>query len=424
MRMRSLSAAWLAACAALAGCNVESTFKGTGGVSLDGGDADGGPDALARGVAVVNTDYSGSSIVSLLSASGDVTSAAFIGSGSFPPGLSAAFSGDVVLPTMRVPGNEILLIDRRVSVLTWVNLETAQVRAQLSVRTGFLANPHDYVPYSVNRAFVTRYEPNLDSGKEPFDSGNDVLVVDPEAAEITGSIDLMPAMEGAPAGFYPRADKAMIAGGKLRVTANAMNADFTKNTDSRVVTVDPDTGAITHVFVVEGLEGCSSLGLSPDASRLAVACTGRFGEDPRQGFPRSGIVVLAVGDALAEVTRFTAKDWGTEQVTGAEWTSDSTLLVSTAGRFAAEIVPDALRFLDLDTGVLEMTPVLASHEDAFVLGGVQCEVPSKTCFVADAETDKGVLHQLSIESGGTVTVTRAVKIDTGTGLPPRYLGSF
>jgi hypothetical protein len=413
-----------AGAAPLAGCNVESTFKGTGGVSLDGGAKDGGQAGVSRGVVVVNTDYSGSSVVSLLSNSGEVTSPAFIGSGSVAPGLSAAFSGDVVVPTMRLPGSEIVLIDRKVSVLSWVNLATSEVRAQLPVRTGFLSNPHDYVPYSATKAFVTRYEPNLDPGKEPFDLGNDVLVVDPEAAEIIGSIDLMSALGGAPAGFYPRADRALIAGGKLRVTANAMNADFTRNIDSRVVTVDPESGAMEHVFVTEGLHNCSGIALSPDGSRLAVTCSGRFGEDPSEGFPRSGVVILAVGDELTEVQRFTAKEWGTEQITGAEWTSASTLLVSTAGRFAAEVVPDTLRLLDLDSGVLEKPPVVQSNKDAFVLGGAQCDLPSKTCFVPDAGTDRGVLHQLSIESGGAVTVERAIKIDTGTGLPPRYLGAF
>lgn len=406
----------------LGGCNVERVGRDTGGVPLDGG-GDAGDGAAPRGVVVVNTDYTGSSVVSLLSPAGEVLSGAFIGSGSAPPGLSAAFTGDVVPPTMRLPGDEIVLIDRRAGVLTWVNLETAKVRAQLSVRTGFLANPHDYVPYSETKAFVTRYEPNLDSGKEPFDAGNDLLVIDPAGAEITGSIDLTPIMDGSPPGFYPRADHALVAAGKIRLSANALNADFQKAVDSRIVTVDPETHAITHVLVVEGLHGCSGLSPSPGGERLAVACTGRFGQDPAQGFPDSGVVILDVGDALTEVRRFTAKDWGTEQITSAEWTSPSTLLVSTAGRFASVLVKDTLRVLDLETGVLA-APLLSSGEDAFVLGGARCDLHARTCFVPDAETERGVLHRLSVGGGGAVSVDRTIKIDNGTGLPPRYLGRY
>jgi hypothetical protein len=325
---------------------------------------------------------------------------------------------------MALPGDEVVLIDGLlVSVLSWVNLETAEVRAQLSVRTGFLSNPRDYVPYSARKAFVTRYEPNLDSGLEPFDSGNDVLIVDPSVPEITGSIDLMPVMEGAPAGFYPRADRGLLAGGKLRITANSMDAAFS-TTDSRIVTVDPESDMISDVFVTEGLHNCRALSLSPDGTRLAVACTGRYNEDPSESSPRSGVLILAVGDKLTEVRRFTAGEWGIEQIIRAEWTSPSTLLVSNDGRHVPELAPDALRFLDLDSGVLEMNPVLQSNKDAFVLGGAQCDVPAKTCFVPDAETERGVLHELSIGSGGRVTVERTIKLDTGTGLPPRYLGAF
>ena len=35
--------------------------------------------------------------------------------------------------------------------ITWVDLETATVRAQLNVGTGFEANPYDYIPLTTDK---------------------------------------------------------------------------------------------------------------------------------------------------------------------------------------------------------------------------------------------------------------------------------
>jgi hypothetical protein len=427
-----------------AACNVESTYRGTGGISLDGGvKPDGGGDAgdaavpveaALRGWAVMNTDYTASSIVSLLAPAGEVKSASFIGSGSVKPGLFSALSGDVVLPTTRMSGDELVLIDRKVSVLTFVKFQSPAAPAQLSVATGFNANPHDYVPYSPTKAFVTRYEPNLDAGKEPFDSGNDVLVIDPSKPEITGSIDMVPATEGSSPDLLPRASSATLIGGKLRVFLNGINKDFTEYGDSRVVSIDPESNAITQVLVFAGLVGCGGptgvtlVAGSHSETKLAVGCTGRYGSDPSRKFADSGLVILDVQDEFTEERRFTAKDWGIGQIQGVAWTSDSTLLVSTSGRFDADqttaVAQDAVRFLDLASGDLTLEPLLASKKTPFTLGDVHCDVSDRTCLVADAETNGGVVQVVDIDDAGGVRVARQVKIDTGTGLPPRYLGTF
>src|SRR5262245_18428241 len=118
------------------------------------------------------------------------------------------------------------------------------------------------------------------SGVAPFDAGNDVLIVDPTRASVVDRIDLTPAFADAPAGFYPRADRALLAGGRLRVLAVGLDADFTTHVDSRLVSIDPTTIAIEDVLVLEGMNGCGSAVASPDGRELAIACGGAYARDP------------------------------------------------------------------------------------------------------------------------------------------------
>ncbi|HTV19266.1 MAG TPA: hypothetical protein VMG12_11360 [Polyangiaceae bacterium] len=400
-------------------CGVESQGESSGGLYLEDS---AGP---VRGFAVVGGDFS-STTISLLGVDGQVQSSSFISSASTDPGLSAALGGDVVLPSTTQRGGELVLLDRLPgSVLTWVAIETAEVRAQLSVATGFSSNPHDYVPFSPTQAFVPRFEPNLMGGAEPFDGGNDVLVVNPATLTIDDRIDLMPALAGEAAGFYPRAERALMAGGKLRVLAVGLNADFTDSADSRLITIDPMTHAIDSVLVLAGLKACSSLRPSPDGSALAIACNGAFGTDPALGFPDSGVVLVDVADEPVESARFTADTLGVGPINQAAWLDDTHLALLTFGRFSADgtlaEADDEARTLDLDAGAAS-EPWLTTGP--FSLGDVACALDAGACLVADAETDGGVVHTLVVGAAGEVMLTGSVKPDVATGLPPRSLGTF
>jgi len=431
-------------------CGVNPVGQPTGGITLprpdastavasDAGDAGRAGDAephgdagmlvgpTTRGYVVIDTDYQ-STNVSLVSNDDQVASSSFISSSSAKPGLSAPLGGDVVPPTMLVPGNEIVLIDRYpASVLTWVNLDTASVRGQLSVATGFSSNPHDYVTYTANKAFVPRYEPNLASGKQPFDGGNDVLVIDPSVPKITGRIDMTPVLAGEPAGFYPHADRAVIAGGKLRVTADGFNVGYTKHVDARIVTIDPDTNAITQTLVFAGMTSCANIAVSPNGRELALGCNGDYEEDPADGFPDAGIIVVSVGDALTETKRLTSKALGIDQVYTLEWSGPETLVVVTSGILASDrttvLAPDRVQTVNVRTGVASAA-VFETKTTAFSLGDVRCELSNRTCLVTDAETDGGVLEQFTVASDGTVSLARRFKVDPAIGLPPRNLGRY
>ena len=416
------------------GCNVDRADADTGGIDLGGAGAAGRSGTepqerpSVRGFAVFNSDYESTS-VSLIDSDGEVLSEVFIASSSTSTGLSAPLSGDVVPPTMAAAGDELALIERTpASVLTWVDLETAEVRAQLSVATGFSANPHDYVSVSETKAYVTRFEPNLDAGHEPHDAGDDVLVVDPSRAAITGRIDLGPALDGEPDQFFARPDRALLAGGQLRVAVAGLNADFSDALDSRIVTVDPDSDEITQVLVLEGMHGCVHLALSPDAATLAVGCSGLFGGDPEAGHPDSGIVLVHVADELSEKQRFGSGELGGSQINGTAYASGTSLLYTTFGRWnddrSALAAPDTLRRLDLSTGQADPDPLLESRDEPFVIADTRCSVADRVCFATDTETNGGVVHRFDLDAAGRPGDPTAIEVERAIGLPPRHLGVF
>ncbi|HEY6727590.1 MAG TPA: hypothetical protein VI197_26320 [Polyangiaceae bacterium] len=397
-------------------CGVESESGSSGGI-----------DEETPGFAVVNSDYQSVS-VSLVGFEGDVLSERFIASGSADSGLSAALGGDVVLPTMPSPGPELVLIDRTPSgVLTWVDRGSAKVRAQLSVATGFAANPHDYVPVSDTKAYVTRFAWNLASGEHEFDEGNDVLVIDPSVPEIVDRIDLMPVLEGEPAGFYPSADHALMAGGQLFVLAVGFNVDFTERLNSRLVRIDPARDRIEDVLVFDGLNSCSSLDLAPDGVTLAIACHGAFGNDPQQGHPDSGIVLVNIDGSPRETARFAADDLGGAMIAGLAFVDERTLLFTSFGRYDDDLermaVPDTARLLDTEGGGLLGEPLQRSKSVPFTLGDISCVPEIRTCVLCDAESEGGVLHRFRIADGELEERAR-LRTDGALGLPPRVLGRF
>ena len=128
--MSATALAWLA------GCNAPDPPPTTGGTDLP-------PGACGRGAVVIGSDYQ-STNVSLVGVEGEVLSPSFLSSATSSAGLTAPLSGDVAVPSMPAAGEEIVLLDRYpAAVLTWVDVVTGSVRAQLNVATGFAANPQD-----------------------------------------------------------------------------------------------------------------------------------------------------------------------------------------------------------------------------------------------------------------------------------------
>ena len=178
---------WLAS-SLLVACQATSNGSQTGGVNSDA--STGCPAGVA---AVLGDSYYASSQVALLGLDGTVKSASFVSTASTQADqLAFALSGDIALPMTPPASGRVVIIDRLgTDVITWLDPATAHVQAQLAVGTGFDSNPQDYLETAQNRALVSRWGVNDKTpGTQPFDSGNDLLLIDSQALSIQGQVQI------------------------------------------------------------------------------------------------------------------------------------------------------------------------------------------------------------------------------------------
>ncbi|RLB63183.1 MAG: hypothetical protein DRI90_07435 [Deltaproteobacteria bacterium] len=415
----------------LLACDVPEPPGPTGGTAEPLG-------RCGRGLVVVSSDYQSTNL-SLLDTAGQVLSESFISSASAAAQLSAPLSGDVGMPTEPQLGPELVLLDRYpASVLTWVEVATGTVRAQLNVATGFAANPQDYVKVSESKAYGSRYEGNPAPGAEPFDEGNDVLIIDPRVPEILNRIDLLPAMVDAP-GFLPRPNRMVRLEGVIYVLLSGYSADYLDSAPSRIVTIDIGSDAIAGVTVLEGLHGCVGLAIGPRfdvtgqpavAPPLAVSCSGKF-DGANASMAESGVVVLSTAGPLpSEVDRWTAAELvGQPLGMSLDFIDHQRLLITVLG-LADPLVLDGA--IELDTETNEVRELLRSDAQPFQLGEVRCMTAVAGagapedgmcggCFIADSERNR--VHRFAATTTG-LEVVESLLVDTMIGLPPRQLGRF
>ncbi|MCC6527744.1 MAG: hypothetical protein IT373_34180 [Polyangiaceae bacterium] len=394
------------------GCGVPTPPAGTGGGTFPEG-------PCGRGLVVVETDYQ-STNVALVGGDGATLSGSFLSSASAPPGLVAPLSGDVVVPTAPVTGAELVLVDRYpAAVLSWVELATATVRAQLDVSTGFASNPQDYLALGPGEALVARYEDNPTPGALAFDGGSDLLVIDPSVPSITGRVDLRPAIEVP--GYLPRPARLVAtAGGRVFVLLSAYAPDFKSSLPSRLAEIDVASQALVGVTVLGDLHGCAALAPSEDGTRLAVACSGDFGGDSLPTVGASGLALVDVAGTPSVVAELPASGLGGEPLGFAvDFAGADRVLVTTLGHYGlggAADVPDSLLEVDAAGQATEVRSA-----PPFTLGDVRCLRACGGCFVADAAA--GVLARLRLEPGGVVPDAELV-VESAIGLPPRLLGRF
>jgi hypothetical protein len=414
--------------AALGGCGVPEPPGTTGGIGDAGLFRDGAApgEACGRGFVVVEqADDFRSTNVALVGLDGQTLSASFASSTTGDVGLAPPLIGDIAAPTMSASGNRVVLLDRDpAAVLLWFDVVTGWQTARLDVGTGFASNPHDYLEVSPTKAYVTRFASNPDPGKEPHDAGGDVLIVDPSVPAITGSIRLAEAVTGVESGIFPRPGRLVRAGDRAYVLLgptgpfDPVDASRTRTAAARVVAVDVAADAIVDVLVLEGLEWCTGLSLSPDATQLAVGCT-TFAED----LSRAGIALVDLEPALSERARFRASDLGDRPLGFfVEFSGPGTVLTPSHAPPGASggAADDRLLEIDLSTGEAR---TLVSRPDYYVLGEVRCATGCGVCVAADAGVPGGVLHVLDVEDG-RVTASREHVVERLHAMPPRYVGRF
>jgi hypothetical protein len=405
VRRPASAAAWL-----LLGCNVTAAST-TGGVDLPArGDC-------PRGVAVVSSDFQ-SSELALLTPAGSVKSAAFLSSASTAAtSLAAPLSGDIGVASARSRPGELVIVDRfGTNVLTFVDTRTAIVRAQLPIGTGFEANPQDYVELSEHLALVPRLGENASPGRQPFDAGSDVLVVDPSVPRIIDAWP-MPRKDG----YLPNPVALTPLGADVLVTLHHARANYSDMAESELVAISIVDQRLRYRLPLSGLKNCGRAQPSPSGSVLAVACSAFVDRNGAVAEPAaSGLVLLdARPPQPVELARFAALELAGGPIqSGIEFVSERVVLFKTQTALGADR-DNQLFSLDLETGEARLLATAARDESALgvgiAFGGMSCHAGcGDPCLVADLS--RGKLLRFRVR-GDELTPQADVVID-GAGLPP------
>jgi hypothetical protein len=419
-----VSALWRLVCPCVlalntAACGATRVTPDTRGAVVTAGEC-------GRGVVVVESDYQ-SSNVSLLAFDGSVLSSSLASSSTQGGGFALSLGADAAPPSSAATGANLVILDRTPKgVLHFVDIATAEVAAELAVGTGFSANPHDYLALSEHKAYLARYDSNPNPGREPWDQGGDILLVDPSLPLVEGRIDLASAMVGAPAEFTPHPSRLLRVGDRVFALLAAYAADYTSGAVSRLIELDPSSDSILSTLLLGGLKGCDALAAAPDGAELAVACTGAHLRDTPPVLDASGIAVIDIAQAPTLMKQFGAATFGLNPLGfSLDYAARGQLLFDTLGYFSesnAVASLDSLVLLDSATGAF--VEVLRSEREPFTLGDVRCAPRCGACFVTDAERSGGSVLRFPIDGAGTLGARSEIRAETQIGLPPRYLGGF
>ncbi len=390
----------------------------------DSAEADDSARAEPVGLAVIHgsSDYT-SSLLSLVDpATATLVHDNCLNSGSVAPQLSQALSGDVVLPSAPLPGHPLVLIDRHNGALVWVNPADCTVARQLSVSTGFVANPHDVVAMTPSKFYVTRNSTNLSPTADPsdLDEGGDLLILDLDLGKAVSRIDLAGYAAGG-VGINPNPDRARVLDGKIYVTLNNLSADMTTQAGpGRVVVVDPTIDKVISVIDLPAFKDCSAIVPVPGkVGALAVACSGFFGDGADQ-IKSSGVALIDTSVSPATVLPLMAAAFG-RPVSFADLAvaSPGLAFIIVPGDFSGS-PPDQLWQFDFTRGVPQK---LIDAGSAWVLGGLVFDPAAQRVFVGDADPQSPRLHVLDVSVSPPAELA-SLNSDPAKSLFPRYLGLY
>jgi hypothetical protein len=408
-----------------AGVDGGVTADGAAGSDAsDGAVADGAAGAMVfgAGLAVVDSDYTSTSI-SIVGAAGTLVKDDCINSGTQSAGkLSLTLSGDVVLPSQPQLGGDLWLVDRHNAALTIVTPPTCAVVGQVSVGTGFMADPHDVAVISDTKVYVTRYGTNV-APADANSTGDDVLILNRATGAITGRIGLT--TYGAPvAGFVIEAqpDRMVIVAGKVYVTLGSQDANFMAAGEGRVVVIDPATDTVTGTIALTGLKDCSAIQYVPALSSLFVACGGSFADADQSAASGVAQIDLSATTPTVKVTKASVVGGQAVNFSWIGVLSATQAFVGTFGSFPVGNTPgtmDALYLFNPTAGTATPVPLSAGPFD---LGGAA--VGAAVLFVPDATTNKPLIHVFDVPATGAPTERTPFAPDPSKGLPPRQIAWY
>jgi len=368
-----------------------------------------------------------------------------------------ALSGDVVLAgsavsTRSADGQDapvVALIDRYpAGTLTLFNPLTDAVTHQAALSPGYNGNPQDIMSLDATTVLVSRLE-DAPPGATIEPSGSDLAVFRlAPTTEITASGQLVGRMDLsslADAGFSPMPARIARVGSRIFVGLAHLTADFATAGPGRIAVVDApsdlDTQALAtwlanaRVVMIEipGLENCTELAASPDASGVWIVCSGSFRRGGQAQTARSGLAFVGADGSLEAVFRadeLTA-------VTGEAAPLGFTLAAVDAHRAVVVALGDLVTKRG-DRALLVTRPTAAAkpatvaaavqtlHETgAHDLGDALALDGEGTILLADGNPREPQIWKVRLPSAGEASATAtALALSSTTGLPPRGLKYF
>jgi hypothetical protein len=368
--------------------------------------------AVARRLAVIDSDYK-SSALSLLDLDTQArVGAAILHSGSQVSATSTALSGDVVLGKTALSDGRIAVIDRTAAVVTLFAPESRLV-TQLPVSTGFHANPQDYAPITANKAYVTRMGRNVAPTATPddFDEGDDVLILDPTNGALLGRIAMTPYATLPGVNAMPA--RMVVAHGNVWVTIQSYSIDFKQEGHARLVAIDPLTDKVVQVVDVPGLKDCAPSNVLAEDDRFALVCSGLYADHATQA-TNSGVAVVLPGDLTTTVTNLMrAKDLPTGLPLGGDIAClPGGHCLITVPTEPASGTPDALWRIEWDGSA----PQLVDHGSGpFSLSGMYADASTQRIYVGDRGFIGGDVRVFTLSATATVAGQPIVSNPGGLG---------
>ncbi|HVZ86727.1 MAG TPA: hypothetical protein VHG72_07150 [Polyangia bacterium] len=409
-----------------AGSNPDAGAAGAAGTLGNGGmGGSGGAPLLAApapiGLASINNDVTfQSTSVSILDPNGGLKHDDCVDS-SAGSGATPAVSTDVVLPSQPQRGGALVIVDRKNGALTTVDPSACKVTRQVPVpsATGVSANPHDVAIVADDKAYVTRYSPNL-TGTTPAELGNDVIVIDPTTGAFQSRINLDAyASTVAGATILARPDRLVIANGQVIVSLNEIDAGFATYGEGKLVVIDPATDTVTGSVALTGFTDCEGMDYIASSKTLLVACGGTYAD---QNQPlQSGIAVVDVSTAPPTVLRQISSVAFGDQPVNFAWVLDAPPAGGGTRAFAGTndpnfVNPDALYAFDYVLG----TTIQIATSDPFTIG--PSAATASLLFVPEFLGTTPKIQLFSIT--GTPAATSGFAPDPARGLAPAQVGWY
>jgi hypothetical protein len=247
---------------------------------------------------------------------------------------------------------------------------------------------------------------------QPYDSGGDLLVIDPTGPAIKKNIPF-----AADADLLPRPDRMIRIGSEVWVMLRRFDAPFQKVGDARLVGISTANDSVAWTLDLPGVANCGAMAVSPSRDVVAISCTGWTSDSVP--LSRSDIMLIdAAAHPPVKLRRVTASaQLGSPLGPSLAFASPTLLVGTTYGNSAA--VNDVAYSVDLSS---DMAHVLFDGGASISLGDVVCSPGcGDLCFFADAKAKNLRVYGLS---GTTLTARSAAPVDPMVGLAPRYITTF